>query len=113
MAGMTDASKLLNELIDTAGLAKAEVARRLDVSPQAVTNWTSGQAKPSRDNLARLEEELDAQPPGTLLHAFGYATGECPQSDTSIEAAIRADRRLSPEDKRVLLAIVHRFVEGR
>lgn len=110
---MTDASKLLNELIDTAGLAKAEIARRLGVSPQAVSNWTSGQARPSRANLARLEEELDAQPPGTLLHAYGYATSESPQAETSIEAAIRADRRISPEDKRVLLAIVHRFVQGR
>jgi transcriptional regulator with XRE-family HTH domain len=110
---MTEASNLLNELIDTAGLPKAEVARRLGVSPQAVSNWTSGQAKPSRSNLARLEEELDAQPPGTLLHAFGYATAECPQPDTSIEAAIRAEQRISPDDKRVLLAIVRRFLEGR
>lgn len=110
---MTDASELLTELIDTAGLAKAEVARRLGVSPQAVTNWTSGQARPSKANLARLEDELDAQPPGTLLHAFGYATPECPEPDTSIEAAIRADRRISAEDKRVLLAIVDRFVQRR
>ena len=42
--------------IETAGLAKAEVARRLGVSPQAVTNWTSGQARPSRANLVQLEE---------------------------------------------------------
>lgn len=110
---MTEASKLLSDLIDTAGLAKAELARRLGVSPQAVTNWTTGQAKPSRTNLARLEEELDAQPPGTLLHAYGYAAPECPESEMSIEAAIRADQRISPEDKRVLLAIVNRFVQGR
>jgi transcriptional regulator with XRE-family HTH domain len=110
---MTDASQLLKELIDIAALPKAELARRLGVSPQAVTNWTTGQARPSKANLTRLEEELDAQPPGALLHAFGYATGECRQSETSIEDAIRADRRISPEDKRVLLAIVSRFVEGR
>lgn len=110
---MTDASELLSEMIDTAGVAKAEVARRLGVSPQAVTNWTTGQARPSRANLARLEEELDAQPPGALLHAFGYAPPECAEAEMSIEAAIRADRRISAEDKRVLLAIVDRFVQRR
>jgi transcriptional regulator with XRE-family HTH domain len=110
---MTDASELLSEMIDTAGVAKAEVARRLGVSPQAVTNWTTGQARPSRANLARLEEELDAQPPGALLQAFGYAPPECPEAEMSIEAAIRADRRISAEDKRVLLAIVDRFVQRR
>jgi transcriptional regulator with XRE-family HTH domain len=109
---MTDARKLLDDLIETAGLPKAEVARRLGVSPQAVTNWTSGLARPSKANLVQLEEVLAAQPPGVLLHAFGYATAESPQSDMSIEAAIRADRRITPEDKRVLLAIVDRFVRG-
>lgn len=110
---MTDANKLLAELIETSGLTKAEVARRVGVRPQAVTNWTGGQARPSRDHLGRLEDVLDVRPRGRLLHAYGHASGDGPEPTLTIEDAIRADRRISPEDKRVLLAIVERFTRNR
>ena len=40
------------------GLSQEALARRMDVSRQAVTKWESGQSAPSTENLFRLAEQM-------------------------------------------------------
>ena len=46
--------KRLHYLRKKAGLSKAEVADRLNVSRQAVSRWESGESRPSTDNIQLL-----------------------------------------------------------
>lgn len=39
------------------GVNASELARRLDVTPQAVSAWLKGRATPSTDMLRKLEDE--------------------------------------------------------
>lgn len=107
----TDPHKLLDQYIEEFGLPKAEVARRLGVQPQAVSNWTrSGNGhrptRPTLENLRKLEAMLGAN--GDLLRAFGYEVvgGSAPMTT---EAAIRADSRFTRDDKDLLLRLVSNF----
>ncbi len=111
MESTTDPHLLLAEMIDTYGLSKAEVARRLGVQPQAVTNWTrSGNGhratRPSLANLQALESLLGAN--GELLRAFGYEVVGIGAPITT-EAAIRRDDRFTQDDKELLLRLVANF----
>jgi transcriptional regulator with XRE-family HTH domain len=67
---MTKSETVLKELLESKGLKKAELARRIKVSPQYLGQITSGLRAPSADILDRLEKELDLQP-GELTKAMG------------------------------------------
>jgi len=43
------------------GLKKVDVARRLEISPSAISQWESGATTPSFDNLMRVSEFLDVK----------------------------------------------------
>lgn len=94
----------LRALLDEHGLSQAALARRLGISPQAVSMWTASDTTPSRENVERLEDELAVEPRGTLLTAAGYATDN--NATPTVESLIRSDPGLDAEDKRVLLRIV-------
>ena len=95
----------LRALLDERGLSQAELARRLDLSPQAVSTWITGATTPSRINVVRLEDEFAVNPRGWLLKLAGYSSSDENEPDTP-ESAIRRDPGLHPEDKRVLLRII-------
>jgi transcriptional regulator with XRE-family HTH domain len=95
----------LKELLSERGLPQAELARRMDITPQAVSAWISGGTIPTHGNVTRLEHELDVKPRGFLLGAAGYATDQ-PDSQPTVESLIRSDPGLDPEDKRTLLRII-------
>lgn len=53
---MTTLGQRIREHRRRAGLSQEALARRMDVSRQAVTKWESGQSAPSTENLFRLAE---------------------------------------------------------
>jgi transcriptional regulator with XRE-family HTH domain len=111
MESTADPHVLLAQMIETHGLPKAEVARRLGVQPQAVTNWTrpgngNRPTRPSHENIVKLDDLLGAG--GDLLRAFGYVVDSVTAPSTT-EAAIRADSRFSRDDKELLLRLVANF----
>lgn len=102
---MTFAERLVKEL-DVQGMRQAELARRLDVSPQAVSQWVTDKSAPGKDTLIRLEDLLGL-PRGELLAMLGYRNPDDePPGLVTIEEAIRLDETIAAEDKRALLRIV-------
>jgi len=97
-------SDALRALLQERNATQSGLARRLGLTPQAVSAWITGSTTPSRENITALEDELAVEPRGSLLNLAGYATDE-PGSQT-VESLIRADPGLDPEDKRVLLRII-------
>lgn len=102
---MTTFGDTLKALLRERDLPQAELARRLDITPQAVSAWISGGTIPTHGNVTRLEQELDVTPRGFLLAAAGY-TANPPDEQPTVESLIRTDPGLDPEDKRVLLRII-------
>lgn len=54
-----------------AGTSQAQLARRLGVSPQLVSDWKRGRRTPSPDQLFAIERALDVKP-GQLSRHLGY-----------------------------------------
>jgi transcriptional regulator with XRE-family HTH domain len=64
--------KLLEQAIHDAGLTKAEVAFKADISPAYLSRLLHGvRGVPANTILARLEDVLDIQPRGKLFDAAG------------------------------------------
>lgn len=99
----TQFGEALTQLLHERGLTQSELGRRLAVTSSAVNLWARG-GKPSRDNVERIERELQAER-GSLLGLLGYAPDGDGDSPT-VESLIRADPGLDTEDKRVLLRIL-------
>lgn len=95
----------LTQLLHERGISQSELGRRLGVTGSAVNLWVNSRAKPSRDHLERIEDELAVDPRGSLLNLAGYSSDGEPGAAT-VESLIRADPGLDPEDKRVLLRII-------
>lgn len=100
----------LRDEIAAAGIRQRKLAEELGVSAQAVTNWVSNRTRPTWEHLVHLEKLLNVEPRGRLLEAYGYAPLENSRQPPTIREAILANPDLSPEDKRILLAVVKRFL---
>lgn len=102
---MTRFGEALTQLLHERGLSQSELGRRLDVTGSAVNLWARRRARPTRENIERIEDELAVEPRGFLLELLGYSGGSDGESPT-VESLIRSDPGLDPEDKRVLLRII-------
>lgn len=67
-------AKIITEARERLGLNQSELARRLDVSPQAVQAWESGRSIPRPKKLVEISEALQI-PAHTLLKASGLISG--------------------------------------
>jgi transcriptional regulator with XRE-family HTH domain len=54
----TEGSKALASAVFPPVMTQSELARQLGVSPQWVGDWVHGRAKPSADQMAKLEDLL-------------------------------------------------------
>jgi transcriptional regulator with XRE-family HTH domain len=95
----------LRDLLNERNVSQRELARRLGISAQAVNGWLNAGVTPTRDNVERIEDELAIDPRGWLLDVAGYSTSGT-QDTPTVEALIRADPELHPEDKRALLYVL-------
>ena len=50
------ASERLSELVSPKVMSQSELARRLDVSPQLVSDWVHGRKTPSPDLMRKVED---------------------------------------------------------
>jgi len=98
-------SDALRALLQERNATQSGLARRLGLTPQAVSAWITGSTTPSRENITALEDELAVEPRGSLLNLAGYTADDGAGTPT-VESLIRADPGLDPEDKRVLLRII-------
>ena len=97
----------LRALLDERQLSQAALARRLDISAQAVSAWLASNVVPTRENVERIEDELAVEPRGSLLEAAGYSQSNNSHAEgPTVESLLRADPGLDAEDKRVLLRIL-------
>lgn len=101
---MTQLGDALAQLLHERGMSQSELGRRLGITGSAVNLWARGKSKPSRENLARIEDELAVEPRGALVRLAGYAAPD--DGGPTVESLLRADPGLDPEDKRVLLRII-------
>ena len=51
--------KKLREIREAAGVSQRELARAIEVSPQAVANWESGTYRPRPEQMERLLAALE------------------------------------------------------
>jgi transcriptional regulator with XRE-family HTH domain len=52
----------LKKAVDDSKLSQAEIARRMDVTPQTIYNWTKGKASPAVDVLLQLCDLIEVAP---------------------------------------------------
>ncbi len=52
----TSGSVRLGEALSPKVMSQAELARKLDVSAQAVSDWVAGKSKPKPDLMAQIED---------------------------------------------------------
>ena len=100
---MTTLGQRIREHRRRAGLSQEALARRMDVSRQAVTKWESGQSAPSTENLFRLAESclLPAGP-----HPLVPPGGQLPAGLAAVGAAQRRGElslRLAPQQRSLLV----------
>ncbi len=55
---VTDGCAKLSEALKPKVMSQSDLAKRLNVSPQAVSGWVSGKSKPTPDLMAKLEDLL-------------------------------------------------------
>lgn len=59
----------LRKTLRAKGVSNAELARRIKVSPNAVSAWTTGRSAPEYKHLIRIIQTLDASPAELLSDA--------------------------------------------
>lgn len=80
-----------------AGLKQADLAKKLEVTPNTISRWESGLYKPKMEDIEKLSRALgepiwaffpgDVAPPSEAQRALLSATGDLPQED--LEELIR------------------------
>lgn len=76
------------------------VARHVGLTDDAVRKWMTGKSEPA-PHIVFAVEQLLAVAPGDLSRHLGYV----PVGTTSVTAAIDADERLTPKDRRLLVRL--------
>jgi transcriptional regulator with XRE-family HTH domain len=67
---VVDGGRTLRRFRDAADLTQRQVADRVGVNPQTVSQWERDEVVPRRAKVVRLDELFVAQ--GAILAAFGY-----------------------------------------
>ena|SRR5829696_80223 len=97
-----------------AGFSQRELARLVDVSSGAVSQWEMGETAPREHTTETLERvlHLDAGALGGLL---GYAppSAAMNRAATTVAEAIEADNRLGERERHLLMALYRELVRTR
>lgn len=83
----------LSDLLDTRRVKRPALAEALDVSPELVRQWQTGQSEPPRTKVFAIEKHFRLRP-GALSRTLGYLPLEA-RSVRSVVEAIDTDTALS------------------
>lgn len=90
-------SDAFREAYETAGVSQTQIAEALGVDQPRVSKWARGESQPPLEKLPVIDA-LCGQPRGYVLRLAGYV------DDIDIEAAIKADPRLTEKGRSTVLA---------
>jgi transcriptional regulator with XRE-family HTH domain len=107
-------AEALQQAVADAGVSQRELARRLEVSQAAVSQWLHGQTAPRPAMAVRLEREL-GRDPGSLLIPLGYVVVDPKGRPIGVPEAIANDPLLGPREREILRGIYRTLVghQGR
>jgi transcriptional regulator with XRE-family HTH domain len=101
----------LQQVLDHAGMSGRGLAGALGLSPTAVSKWLRGRTTPSPETVARAERVLDTSA-GALSGPLGYVVLDAlpNRRAPSVAEAVKADPRLGPKERAVLLTVYRELV---
>ena len=108
LGGFLKAQRLQNQL------SQRELARLASLSDAYMSQLERGLHEPSIRVLRALADGLGIQPEQLIMYAAGLPLDPDTAGGSSVttEAAIRADGRLSDDQKRALLTVLKSYVDG-
>lgn len=99
----------LLRLLQVRGMSQAHFADLMNISPSAVSNWTTGRQRPERINVEAAEDVLSVSR-GHLGRLLGYLSGgESPRAET-LREFLERDGQLTPRQQAVLNQIYEEFL---
>ena len=106
-------SRALQRARRDAGLSQGALARALDVSRSAVSQWELSLTAPRPATTTRLEQILELEP-GTLSRPLGQVPADTTKpTSVSVSEAIETDPRLGRRERELLLAMYRQLVKQR
>ena len=105
---------VLQQARSEAGVSQRELARLVEVSPGAVSQWETGETAPREETTVALERVLKLDP-GSLGSLLGYvpAAAGVERAAVSVAEAVEADSQLGPREQRLLMALYKELVRTR
>lgn len=100
-------ARALIEALDIANMTRDELARRVGVSPSAVSTWTAGSKEPRPQTVFAIESAVGGSP-GMLSRILGYCPCDTPV--VGIQEAVMNDDRLTTDAKRNLVGLYRALV---
>ncbi|HYU03267.1 MAG TPA: helix-turn-helix transcriptional regulator [Jatrophihabitantaceae bacterium] len=94
-----------------ANLSLRQLAELTSVSNPYLSQVERGHHQPSVRVLKLIADALDLSTESLLSHAGLATSDDSDESAPSVEAAIRADDRLSDEQKTALIAVFHSMIQ--
>jgi transcriptional regulator with XRE-family HTH domain len=101
----------LLRLLDVRGMSQAHFADLINVSPSAVSNWTTGRQRPTVANIEAAEDILSVAR-GHLGRLLGYLSGsESPRAET-LREFLERDGQLTPSQQVILTGVYDEFLRA-
>jgi transcriptional regulator with XRE-family HTH domain len=91
----------LREAREAMGFTKADLARKADLTPAAISQFESGEREPSLDSLKRLAHALHV--------GIDYLVGRKEETITDMHMLFRNLKDISDKDKEILLQVYERL----
>jgi transcriptional regulator with XRE-family HTH domain len=101
----------LLRLLEVRGMSQAYFADLINVSPSAVSQWTTGRQRPERANVEAAEDALRVAR-GHLGRLLGYLSGrESPRAET-LREFLERDGQLTPNQQLILIGVYDEFLRS-
>lgn len=107
------ASEKLASWIETSGMLKTEVAKKLEVTPSLITHYTSGRRSPSRILAKAIEQISEGAVPASLWHEPKPPLPKGSQMLLDWMVEMRATRRRTAKYFKVSVGLVNDAVDGK
>lgn len=100
---MTEIAKRITKARESMKLSQAELAKMIDVSPAAISQYENGDKKPSIENLQKLSDALKV--------STDYLMGKDAPLHSDIDVLFRGLDKMDNIDKQQILGEMKNFYE--